>query len=75
MKVLYIDMYYPLTPGGDEAEAGMISIQKMEEMEIETPVIVCSSVPYRIPGILGSVHYSDKTDWEQQLCSLIRQCK
>ena len=41
-------MCYPLTPGGDEAEAGMISIQKMEEMEIETPVIVCSSVPYRV---------------------------
>ena len=74
-NLIVTDMYYPLTPGGDEAESGLIFIQKMEEMEIETPIIVCSSVPYRIPGILGSVHYSDKTDWEQQLCSLIRQCK
>ena len=74
-NLIVTDMYYPLTPGGDEAESGLIFIQKLEEMKIETPIIVCSSVRYQIPGICGSVHYSDKTDWEQQLCSLIRQCK
>ena len=31
---------------------------------LDIPVILCSSINYRIPKILGTVHYANHTDWE-----------
>lgn len=66
------DMYYPLVRGGKEEKAGEIFIDSIKEMNIDTPVIVCSSVRYRIPNILGTVYYSEKADWENELRELIK---
>lgn len=66
------DMYYPLESGGSEEEAGKILIGKMKEMQLNIPIIVCSSARYRIEEILGAVLYSEKNDWERQLKELVR---
>ena len=66
------DMYYPLESGGSEEEAGKILISKMKEMQLNIPIIVCSSARYRIEEILGAVLYSEKNDWERQLQELVR---
>ena len=66
------DMYYPLEPGGSEEEAGKILISKMKEMQLNIPIIVCSSARYRIEEILGAVLYSEKSDWERQLQEMVR---
>lgn len=73
-ELIITDMFYPLNPGGDEVEAGFIFIREMKEKEIAIPIIVCSSVSYQVSDVLGTVHYSEKIDWEKQLGSLILRC-
>ncbi|MCD8038489.1 MAG: response regulator [Lachnospiraceae bacterium] len=70
--LIVTDMYYPLSPGGSEARAGMLLIEKVKEMNCAIPIVVCSSVELKIPGILGAVHYSQRTDWENDLRKLVR---
>ncbi|MDD7641720.1 MAG: response regulator [bacterium] len=67
------DMYYPLVRGGKEEKAGELFIASIKELNIDTPIIVCSSVRYRIPDILGTVYYSEKIDWENELRGLIKK--
>ena len=67
------DMYYPLVKGGKEEQAGEILINRIKKMHIDIPIIVCSSVRYRIPDILGTVYYSEKIDWEDELRGLIKK--
>ena len=52
------DMYFPISPGGMETQAGMYVIDELEAREIEVPVIVCSSARMVIPEIIGCIHYS-----------------
>ena len=59
-ELFITDMFYPKTPAGNEEESGMDFIRKMEEMNVRIPVIVCSSVRYRIPGSFGTLYYSEK---------------
>lgn len=66
------DMYYPIEPGGFETEAGTILIDKMREMQLSIPIIVCSSTHLRIPGVLGTVYYAPRADWERQLQELMQ---
>lgn len=73
--LIITDMYYPLTPSGREDEAGEIFIRKANEMGSKTPIILCSSLSYVIPGIYGTLHYSDRTDWEGELREMIRNLK
>lgn len=71
---LYItDMWFPKTKGGVEEESGESFIRQIEKSGDATPVIMCSSVNYRIPNILGTVHYSDKSDWETELQKLLKE--
>lgn len=70
------DMYYPLIPGGPEAVAGDVLIHKMkEELQLNIPIIVCSSARYRNENIFGAVHYSEKSDWERLLQELVDSLK
>ena len=53
--LIVTDMQYPLGEGeAVDEEAGLKLIERMEKEKIEIPVIVCSSLNYRIPNILGS---------------------
>ena len=70
--IVITDMYYPLVRGGDEAKAGDLLIQKIREMGLVIPVILCSSADIRMQGILGTVHYSEREDWESELRRLVK---
>lgn len=65
------DMYYPLTQGGEETEAGLQFIERMREKEPDLPIVLCSSVRYRMPEIFGTVYYSEHADWECELHKLL----
>lgn len=67
------DMYYPTTPGGGDAPSGELFLQKRKEMGWQVPVIVCSTIRFRYPELLGAVHYSEKEDWESVLRELLQR--
>ena len=52
------DMYFPMTKGGYEVQAGMYVIEELQARGIDVPVIVCSSARMVIPDIVGCIHYS-----------------
>lgn len=63
IDLIVTDMQYPLKAGeAVDEEAGFKLIERMEKEKIYIPVIVCSSLNYRIPGILGSVWYNKIND-------------
>lgn len=66
------DMWYPREAWGEEEESGSLLIQMIKDKGWELPVIVCSSVRYIIPDILGTVYYSPKENWEDELRNLVR---
>ena len=63
IDLIVTDMQYPLESGetADE-EAGLKLIERMKKEKIDIPVIVCSSLNYSIPDILGSVWYNELND-------------
>ena len=52
------DMYFPISPGGMERQAGMYVIEELEARGIDVPIIVCSSARMVIPEIVGCIHYN-----------------
>lgn len=52
------DMYFPISPGGMETQAGMYVIEELEARGINVPIVVCSSARMVIPEIVGCIHYS-----------------
>lgn len=63
VDLIVTDMQYPLEAGeAIDKEAGFKLIERMKKEKIDVPVIVCSSLNYRIPGILGSVWYNGFSD-------------
>ena len=63
IDLIVTDMQYPLEAGeAVDEEAGFKLIERMEKEKIHIPVIVCSSLKYSIPDILGNVWYSNLND-------------
>lgn len=63
IDLIVTDMQYPLEAGkAVDEEAGLKLIERMKKEKIDIPVIVCSSLNYRIPDILGSVWYNRLND-------------
>ena len=60
-ELLITDMHFPARGVLDE-NAGMYVIEELKNKGIDIPIIVCSSVRYRIPDILGCVFYSRSCD-------------
>ena len=52
------DMYFPISSGGMETQAGMYVIEELEARGIDIPIIVCSSARMVIPEIVGCIHYN-----------------
>lgn len=73
--VVITDMWYPAYPGGADAASGEELIRLSKEKGWNLGIILCSSVHYRINGILGSVHYSERSDWESEIVALINRMK
>lgn len=63
IDLIVTDMQYPLGAGeAVDEEAGFKLIERMEKEKIDISVIVCSSLNYSIPNILGSVWYNELND-------------
>lgn len=63
IDLIVTDMQYPLGAGeAVDEEAGFKLIERMEKEKIDIPVIVCSSLNYSIPNILGIVWYNRLND-------------
>lgn len=71
--LIITDMWYPEKSGGADNNSGEILIKEVRERGWDVPIILCTSVNYCYPGILGSIHYSEKEDWETELVKLIRK--
>lgn len=71
--LIITDMWYPKRAGGSDHDSGEELIKTVQDNGWNIPIILCSSVNYRFPGILGAVHYSKNEDWEQELVALIKQ--
>lgn len=71
--LIITDMWYPKSSGGREAESGEQLIKIAQEKDWGIPIILCSSVNYSYPGILGSVHYSENEDWENKMVQLVKK--
>jgi len=71
--LIITDMWYPESSGDREAESGEKFIEIAQERAWNIPIILCSSVNYNYPGILGSVHYSENEDWENKLVQLVKK--
>ena len=65
------DMYFPMTKGGMEVQAGMYVIEELLARGIDVPVIVCSSARMVIPEIVGCIHYSPKNDLDADMREMI----
>lgn len=72
IDLIVTDMQYPLEVGETvDEEAGFKLIERMEKEKIDIPVIVCSSLNYSIPNILGSVWYNKLNDLNSNFKKLL----
>lgn len=69
--VIVSDMYFPMTKGGMEVQAGMYVIEELFARGIKVPIIVCSSARMVIPEIVGCIHYSPRNDLDTDMCEMI----
>ena len=69
--VIVSDMYFPMSKGGMEVQAGMYVIEELQARGINVPVIVCSSARMVIPEIVGCIHYSARNDLDEDMRELI----
>ena len=54
-------------------DTGEKLIERLKKESLDIPVIVCSSLRYSIPDILGCVWYSERTDLDQEFRRLLEQ--
>lgn len=70
---LYItDMWYPETPGGRDNRSGERFIKEIQESGDPAPILICSNQNYSYPEILGTLYYSDRSDWELELERIVK---
>lgn len=69
------DMYFPVSKGGMEVQAGMYVIEELQARGIDVPVIVCSSARMVIPEIVGCIHYSSRNDLDADMREMIEMIR
>ncbi len=70
--LIITDMHYPIERvGGEVPDAGNQLIKRLQSEDINIPVIVCSSVSYQIPEILGTVWYDERRDLNHDIKELL----
>lgn len=76
IDLIVTDMQYPLEAGeAVDEEAGLKLIERMKKEKIHIPVIVCSSLNYSIPDILGSVWYNELNDLDSNFKEVLSRLK
>lgn len=70
--LIITDMHYPIERVGEAVtDAGNQLIKRLQNEDINIPVIVCSSVPYQIPEILGTIWYDERRDLNRDIKELL----
>ena len=69
------DMYFPVSKGGMEVQAGMYVIEELQARGINVPIIVCSSARMVIPEIVGCIHYSSRNDLDSDMREMIEMVR
>ena len=69
------DMYFPISKGRMEVQAGMYVIEELQARGIDVPVIVCSSARMVIPEIVGCIHYSSRNDLDADMREMIEMVR
>ncbi len=70
--LIITDMHYPIERvGGEVPDAGNQLIRRLQSEDINIPIIVCSSVPYQIPEILGTIWYDERRDLNRDIKELL----
>ena len=66
-NLIITDMHFPMRSGAiSDTEAGEKLVQILQEQGNQTKIIVC-------PGVYGCIWYSEISDWEEELCDLVRE--
>ena len=73
-NLFLFDMHFDFF-GQDDQKAGRKLMDYFREKGYQTPVIICSSDNWRIPGSVGTVFYIPDRDWEEELKDLISTVK
>lgn len=72
IDLIITDMNYPLGQYGVPVEdAGERLIARLKKEALDIPVIVCSSLRYSIPGILGCVWYNELCDLDKEFSKIL----
>ena len=72
--LIITDMHFPMRSGAiSDTEAGEKLVQILQERGNQTNIIVCSSRNMKLPGVYGCIWYSEISDWEEELCDLVRE--
>lgn len=67
------DFYFPAVRYGTERPSGNSVISLIREMDVSTPVIICSSALYKeVEGMAGFIQYGD-VFWEEDLQQMIEE--
>ena len=73
-NLIITDMNIPMRSGAiSDTEAGEKLVQILQEQGNQTKIIVCSSRNMKLPGVYGCIWYSEISDWEEELCDLVRE--
>ena len=73
-NLIITDMHFPMRAGAiSDTEAGEKLVQILQEQGNQTNIIVCSSRNMKLPGVYGCIWYSEISDWEEELCDLVRE--
>ena len=63
IDLIVTDMHYPMAPRTKPDEnAGFKLIERLKKEHLYIPVIICSSINYNVPEILGTVWYNKLRD-------------
>ena len=72
-ELIVTDMQYPLDTGKEEdTEAGFKLIERLKEEGMDIPVIICSSLNYTEPEILGCVWYNEMRDLNRDFREVLK---
>ena len=72
--LIITDMHFPMRSGAiSDTEAGEKLVQILQEKGNQTNIIVCSTRNMKLPGVYGCIWYSEISDWEEELCDLVRE--
>ena len=73
-NLIITDMHFPMRSGAiSDTEAGEKLVQILQEQGNQTKIIVCSSRNMKLPGVYGCIWYSEISDWDEELCDLVRE--